>query len=711
MVKYSTKTSTAQTVFRKTIICTFLAGYFGTALADETIQLEKVEVKAKNYYPEAPGYLASTADSTSKTAIPIKDLPASIQIVPQEVLRDRGVTRTDQLLENVSGVLAESSYGGNGATFFNIRGFSENNGLRDGFRNYGYLAFRDVQNIERIEVFKGPAGALYGGVGAVGGYINTVSKRPGQQSFGEIGLTLGSYGIARTTLDINKALDNDVSIRLNSSFENNSTFRDNAGYDSWSIAPALSWTNGQGASLTLLTEFNHLNRDGFDFGVPNVSNYKELSRTRYYGLSNGVYPGIAGDYGKNDTQSATVLFEHALNDNWKLRLASHYSHVHQLSTQTFPNGTVATGNLLDFSVYRGVDEASKQYSVQAEVLGNFSAGRFKHSLLTGFDFGYLQQGGSGSEVSTLTLDLFNPTNILPLVPPSSAPAPYHQAQGKDFGIYAQDLIDLTPQFKVLAGMRADRFANRALLGGDETASSSQTVFSPRVGMVWQPTDRTSLFTDWSRSHSPNIGHSVSNSTYDAEIAEQFEVGIKQELIKNRLNATLAVFDLKRTNILTTDPLDPTLQVLTGKQASQGVEFDLAGTILPGWKLIAAYTYTDAKVKSDTNLPVGDALSNVPRHHASGWTTYEFQTLPGFGIGGGVYYVGEREANLPNTFKLPSYVRTDATVFYEHDAWRTQLNLLNVFNRKYYNGGSAGVFNYTLDPSRPALAQLSVTYKF
>lgn len=128
-------------------------------------------------------------------------------------------------------------------------------------------------------------------------------------------------------------------------------------------------------------------------------------------------------------------------------------------------------------------------------------------------------------------------------------------------------------------------------------------------------------------------------------------------------------------------------------------------------MIATYTYTDAVVKSDTNLPVGDHLSNVPRHHASGWSTYEFQTLPGFGIGAGVYYVGEREANLPNTFKLDSYVRTDATVFYQRDAWRTQLNLINLFNTKYYTGGSAGVFNYTLDPSRPFSAQLAVTYRF
>jgi iron complex outermembrane receptor protein len=659
------------------------------------------------------GYGAAAAENTSRTSTPLKDLPESIQVVPREVLTDRGVVRTDQLLENVSGVLAESTYGGNGATFFNIRGFSENNGLRDGFRNYGYLAFRDVQNIERVEVFKGPAGALYGGVGAVGGYVNTVSKRPQQGNFGEIGATAGSYGLYRATLDLNRALDKGVNVRLNGAHEKNATFRDKAGYDSWSLAPAISWHDGAGTSLTLLTEFNHLKRDGFDFGVPNIPDYRRLSATRYYGLRDGVYPGVAGDYGKNDTQAATLLFEHALDDNWKLRLAAHYSHAHQVSQQSFPDlGSYTGGSLLDYAVYSGANEASRQYAVQAEVSGHVSAGGFRHALLAGIDYGYLEQGGAGSPVSTLTLDLFDPAYVSALSPASPS-GPYHQAQGKDLGIYVQDLIDITPQWKLHLGLRADRFDNRELLGGAEVASSSQNAFSPRIGLVWQPDDRTSLFTDWSRSHAPNVAHGITSSTYDAEIGEQVEIGVKRELIRNRLNATLAAFDLKRSNILTSDPLDPTRQVLSGKQASRGIEFDVAGAITPAWKLIAAYTYTDAKVKSDNSLPVGDRLSNVPRHHASGWTTYELQapSLKGLGIGAGLYYVGEREANLPNTYKLPGYVRADAALYYRSGAWRTQLNLVNLFDRRYYTGGAASVFNYTLDPSRPFSAQLTVTYRF
>ena len=645
------------------------------------------------------------ADSVSRTDTPIKDLAASIQVVPRELLRERGVTRTDQLLENISGVLAESSYGGNGATFFNIRGFSENNGLRDGFRNYGYLAFRDVQNIERVEVFKGPAGALYGGVGAVGGYVNTVSKRPQQDNFAEAGLSLGSSALARTTLDANRMLDNGVAVRLNGALEKKTGFRDDAGTRSWSLAPALAWCIDSDTSLTLLTEFNHLKRDGFDFGVPNIPRYQDLARTRYY--------GDRADFGRNDTQAATLLFEHALNERWRLRLSAHVSHAHQVSQQSFPDlFSYAGANLLDYSVYSGANESSKQGDVQAELVGKVVVAGVEHALLAGIDYGYLAQGGAGSPVSALTLDLFDPRGVATLVPVAPA-GPYHEAQGKDLGVYVQDLIALAPQFKLHLGLRADRFDNRELLGGAQVARASQNAISPRVGLVWQPDGRTAFFTDWSRSHAPNIAHGITSSTYDAEVGQQIEAGVKHDIVKNRLSASLAVFDLQRSNILTSDPLDPTRQVLTGRQDSRGVEFDVAGTVAPGWKVTGAYTWLDAVVKSDTSLPVGDALSNVPRHHASLWSHYEVQqgAWQGLGFGAGVYYVGAREANLPNTYRLPGYVRVDAALSYRSGAWRTQLNVANLFDRRYVTGGAASVFNYTLTPSEPRAALLSVAYQF
>ncbi len=197
-------------------------------------------------------YITPTSTSTTRTDTPLKEYPASIQVVPNELLKDRSVTRIDQVADTVSGVHAEANYGGNGATFFNIRGFSESNGLRDGFRNYGYYAFRDVQNIDQVEIFKGPAGALYGGIGAIGGYINTVSKRPEWNDFGEVSGTAGSYDMARSTLDVNRVLNSDLSVRLNASAEHDSTFRDDTHDHSWSFAPAITWDDHDGTSLTLL---------------------------------------------------------------------------------------------------------------------------------------------------------------------------------------------------------------------------------------------------------------------------------------------------------------------------------------------------------------------------------------------------------------------------------------------------------------------------
>ncbi len=659
--------------------------------------------------PPISSYITPSSSSTTRTDTPLKDYPASIQVVPNELLKDRGVTRIDQVADTVSGVHAEANYGGNSGTFFNIRGFSESNGLRDGFRNYGYYAYRDVQNIDQVEIFKGPAGALYGGIGAIGGYINTVSKRPEWSDFGEVGGTVGSYGMGRSTLDINRVLSDDLSVRLNASAERDSTFRDDTRDHSWSFAPAVTWDNHEGTSVTLLSEYNHLNRDGFDFGVPAVANYRELSKTRYYGLSKGLYAGVDGDYGINDTLSETLLFEHQLSDAWKLRLAGQYVYARQRSTQSFPNSTSTTGNLLEYSVYSDADESSRQFGSRAELVGEVFTGDVKHQLLIGTDYSIQKIASAGSQVSTMTLDLTNPGYVSGLTP--ADPLNGHQSQGKDYGVYAQDLIGLTPAVTLQVALRADRFVNSAKETGGDTGRGQQSTLSPRLGVAWQATDNTSYFADWSISHSPNVGHSGSNVTYAAEVAEQFEVGFKHELIKDRLDANVAVFNLDRNHILTTDPDNPLLQVLTGKQRSQGVELDITGNITPRWKTAASYTYTVAKVRSDSNYPTGDVLSGVPRNSASLWTAYQLESIEGLQLGGGVYYVGSREATLPNTFELSSYVRTDMMASYKVGSWTTQLNVFNLFDREYYTGGTAATFDYTLMPSPPRTVQLTETYRF
>ena len=654
---------------------------------------------------QAPTYAPSEATTASKINVPLKDLPASVQVVPKEVLRDRGVTKVEQIAETVSGVHAESSYGNNGATFFNIRGFTASDSLRDGFRNHGYDAFRDVQSIDHIEVMKGPVSALYGSASSLGGNINVLSKRPQNEAFTELGITAGSYGLLRPTLDWNQSSSNGVSMRLNSAYEHNDGFRDRSGYDSFAIAPAVKWDLDQDTSLTVLLEYDHLHRDGFDFGVPNIPAYKSISRTRYFGFDT--------DYGKNNTYAATVILEHKLNDNWTWREAAHYNYAKQSSGQPFPDIYSYTGgSIVPFTNYPFVnDEHSYDIDLQNELMGKFETGSVKHNMVIGTELSRNESGYGGNSYFGTSLDIYNPGYHAPMV--FLANNPSGDQRTDDLGLYIQDLIEITPQWKLLAGLRADWFRTKASSGGVRGSEDTEFDWSPRVGLVWQPVETTSLYFAYNKAYAAVVGHNTTGQSYNAEGGEQYEVGLKQDIIKGKLSANLAAFDLTRTGILTTDPSNPLNQVQTGEQRSRGFEFDLAGEITPAWKLIAAYAFTDAKVSKDNSLPVGDKLSNVPRHSGSLWSTYQFQdgTLKGFGFGAGLTFVGEREANLPNTYKLDSYWRTDASLFYDHGDWRAQVNFLNLFDTHYYTGGQAGVFNYTLDPSRPFSVQATVTYKF
>jgi iron complex outermembrane recepter protein len=679
--------------------------FSNTALAEhsETLNLDEVSVTALPYTP--------SVSSTTKTDIPLMETPMSVQVVPQEVLRDRAVTQTNQLLENVSGVHAESNYGGNAATFFNIRGFSTSNALRDGFRNYGYIAYRDIQNIEQVEVLKGPAGALYGGLGSLGGQINTVSKRPMSDYFGEASLLMGRFGQGRATFDVNTGEKNGLAMRINGAYEQNDTFRDNGGYDSYSLAPAVSWHN-EDSKLTLLTEFNHQNRDGFDFGVPNLPDYQQYSRTRYFGLRDGVYSDVAGDDGRNNTQAVTAIFDHQFNPNWSLRVAANYSHAKQLSTQTFPNNFLYTGgSLLNVTTYINADEWSSDKALQAELSGKINTGELTHKLLIGVEKSQVKHGNNNSSTTSYDVDLFNPAVINPH-DAITVGSGKNEGRGTDTGVYVQDQIGLTPTFKVLAGLRYDRFHNEAESSGS-TVEANQNALSSQIGAVWDIGADTALFARYGRSHLPNISHSVSASVFDAEVGTIKEVGIKRGFLDNRLSGTLAIYEIGRSNILVADPLDPLKQVLIGRQRSRGLEADFGGKLATGWQWMANYAYNNAKVVQDTNADlVGDTLSNAPRHSASLWTTYALTgDWHGFGVGGGVYATGSREANLPNTYRLPGYVRVDALAYYDAAKWRAQLNLNNLLDKHYYTGGEASVFNYTLDPSQPVNAQLTLTYKF
>ncbi|MEA5569420.1 TonB-dependent receptor, partial [Anabaena sp. UHCC 0399] len=244
-----------------------------------------------------------------------------------------------------------------------------------------------------------------------------------------------------------------------------------------------------------------------------------------------------------------------------------------------------------------------------------------------------------------------------LVYGAPAPTPLNRDNyeygGNNIAVYFQNLLEITPQIKLLAGGRFDTVDSvyRDIPTGTIYDETSDSKFSPRLGLVYQPTDSTSIYTSWTNSFNPQIfGKDRNNEPSKPETAEQFEVGIKQEFLNKRLSATLAYFDITKKNVLTTDPEDDNFSIQTGEQKSRGVELDVVGEILPGWKIIGTYTYTDSYISQDNDSSlVNNRLVGVPYNSASLWTTYELQqgNLQGLGLGLGVVYIGEREASLPN----------------------------------------------------------------
>lgn len=211
-------------------------------------------------------------------------------------------------------------------------------------------------------------------------------------------------------------------------------------------------------------------------------------------------------------------------------------------------------------------------------------------------------------------------------------------------------------------------------------------FSPRVGLVYQPSDTISLYTSYSTSFKPSSAFSINpdGEAFQPTRGTQYEVGVKTDFLDRRLSATLAAYHITKTNVITSDPNNSRFSIQTGEVRSQGIELDVAGELLPGWKIIASYAYTDAEVTKDNATPVGNRLDNVPFNQASLWATYEIQkgNLRGLGIGFGLFYVGSRQVDLANSTELSSFLRTDAAVYYRRDGFNAAINIRNLFDIDY-----------------------------
>nr|WP_289501544.1 TonB-dependent receptor [Gloeocapsopsis sp. IPPAS B-1203] len=261
---------------------------------------------------------------------------------------------------------------------------------------------------------------------------------------------------------------------------------------------------------------------------------------------------------------------------------------------------------------------------------------------------------------------------------------------QSYGVYAQDQIAFSDNLKLLIGGRYDWVSYIQEIAdfgvGSPTGNPVQVdgAFSPRIGLVYQPSDTVSLYASYSRSFRQTTGFNPDGREFEPTRGTQYEIGVKTDFLEGKLSTNLAAYYLTRTNITTPDPDNPLFSIQTGEARSQGIELDVTGEVLPGWNIIAAYAYTDAIVTEDNTTPVGNRLTNAPEHQASIWTTYTIPEggLRGLGFGLGLFYVGERPGDSANSFELGSYLRTDAALYYRRGNFNTAINIRNLFDLDY-----------------------------
>lgn len=653
-----------------------------TPQASEDADEEEVVVTGDR----APSYRAPTAATATKTDTPLRDIPQSIQVVPRQVIQEQQVTRIGDAARNVSGVTVLQGYGGS-TDNYTIRGLTTSSNLRNGFRDDGFLTFTDPANIERVEVLKGPASVLYGQF-EPGGVVNYVTKKPLSDPYYAGELQIGSYNFYRPSLDFSGPLTPDKSLlyRLNLAYENAGSFRDFVENEVFVAAPVLTYKISDATSLTLEYEYINVDRT-FDRGFPSEPEIFDLPISRFLGEPSDRYR-LTGN-------KPSITVEHRFSPTLRLRSAF----TAQIFDAERSNAQARTFRLeADRRTlrrrYTVSDEKAEDYGLQTDLISNFNTGSVKHELLVGFELSRNKSDGVLRRTEFTAIDIFDP--VYGSLIPTDLPTIFDTDRRSDnLGIYLQDQIALLPNLKLLVGGRFDfvDFDSEDRLT-DTTTSRNYNVFSPRVGIVYQPIEPISLYASFSRSFKPNI----LSTTSDGELLEpergtQYEVGVKSELLGGRLSATLAAYNITKTNVATTDPNDLDFSIAAGEIKSRGIELDVVGRIAPGWNVIASYAYNDAFVSDDNTLPEGSRLVNAPQHSASLWTTYEIQSggLRGLGFGGGLYFVGDREAELPNSITLPSFVRGDATIFYRRDNYRAALNFKNLFGTQYYEAQGSLVY--------------------
>lgn len=701
-------------------LCTGLVSAAGAAedgdAAAERTTLPKVRAVAD----ELAGYKVEEAASVTKTDTPLLDVPQSISVVSRELMNDLNVQNIGDAVLYVPGVgMAQGE--GNRETPV-IRGSSSTgdfflDGMRDDVQYY-----RDLYNIQQIEVLKGPNGMLFGR-GGVGGLINRVSKQAAWDSVREVTLQGGSHSNKRAAVDVGQPISDAVALRFNGMYEDSESYRDDVTLERYGVNPTLTFRAGADTTIAFGVEYFHDERIA-DRGV-----------SSFQGRPLRTDPStFFGDPAQSPTDTtvkmANALIEHRFSDTLVLRNRTRYADYDKFYQNIFPGIVDASGTSVALSAYNNATQRENLFN-QTDLNFTLATGAIEHKLLAGIELGRqetenFRNTGFFDSVAfgrpSVSVPVGNPRTTLPVTFRQNGTDADNGGTAKVAALYVQDEIALSEQVLALAGVRYDNF--QVDLRNNRIAtdfSSDDDLLSPRLGLVYKPIERLSLYASYSRTYQPRAGDqlaslSATNESLDPEEFINYEVGAKWDASAD-LAVTAALFRLERSNVAVADLTDLTglRFLLIDGQRTQGVELGVSGNITESWSVIGAYAYQDGEIEENqsTTILEGATLANLPKNTFSLWNRYDLSPTWGFGLGvirrAELFAATENLAQPATNVTLPSHTRVDGAVFFTlSDRFRAQLNIENLLDEDYFQFANS---NTNITPGSPRAARLVLTTQF
>ncbi len=699
----------------------------------------------------------------SKTATPIREVPQAIAYITKEVMHDQGTFLMGDAVKNMSGV--------NQFTFYDdltIRGFRMNGGsttqLFNGLRTFsGFWKQPPVNYLERVEVIKGAASALYGNT-SPGGTINRVTKKPLMTPRKSLSFTTGSFNTLRALADFTGPMNENKTLlyRLNVGYVNAQGFRNLQFDKNIIIAPSVSFLPTQKTRINFDLVYNN-SKSRLDRG-------QSVAGNDLYSSSIKTSLNAVNDYLNEETYLITTSLNHQFTQNTSLNVAylrTGYNEDLLEHRSSNVNGVdsagVAVPNLVGRQVFIRKTKSFMD-NVSLFINHSFNTGKAEHKFVAGYDYiqsttpkgsgqqtanGYLLKAGGAAAYNAKTPERYvfynyvengitrsipkpnishydltlqnnqmeDPSKYIYNVVANSATTPvFYQLHG----LYLQEQVKID-RLQILLGLRYDTYIDKKGYTTKTESNVTQHALLPRIGAVYTVNRHVNLYGTYTKGYNPQDAatqvNPLAGGPFDPIRSSLLEGGVKSEWFDGRLTANLSVYNITQTNTLYNANVAerPDLLQQIGEEQAKGVEFDITGNILPNWNLIVAYSYNEAKItdagtKATDQVLVNMQKPNAPKNQGSIWTKYTFTNrgINGLGLALGGNFVTERNLSLSNTQTLPGYVVLNGGIYYKIEKFQFQVNLNNLANKTYWVGG----YDYLrLFPGAPRNFMATVSYTF